>query len=368
MQTKFTIATILTLLTTPVVADLDLITNNLSTDDTRAIIGLEYSYFSPSLDVFDFAEKIQSSATPQKSESIQLDLLIPIERLGLSLGYEYKPSSASVTREIQPLNLETQINAHTLEITRMVKEFKGMELSLLAGTSYAKQDPLEIDCYAQGTLVLGGSCTEADFRLVDGQALINDGVTNYKPAITTNADSLSYHFGVRVTGKLLKTMPFYTVVKLQQSRIKNRYQSDLLEISNDGLLDAQFRGVTLRSTLDQISENLPQSMPWRENSATFTFGASRKLSSSFSATLEISQIILRRSHYKTNVGEGDYNQNTILNAVLWYKPDLAIAVYIRGEASSHNVLGLDPLAYNQKTSKFFKHPFGQASVGIITKF
>jgi hypothetical protein len=109
-------------------------------------------------------------------------------------------------------------------------------------------------------------------------------------------------------------------------------------------------------------------MPWRENSATFTFGASRKLSSSFSATLEISQIILRRSHYEANSGEGDYKQNTVLNAVLWYKPGLAIAVYIRGEASSHNVLGLDPLAYNQKTSKFFKHPFGQASVGIITKF
>ena len=137
MQTKFTIATILSLLTTPVIADLDLITNNLSTEDTTAIIGLEYSYFSPSLDVFDFAEKIQSSATPQKSESIQLDLLIPIESLGLSLGYEYKPSSASVTREIQPLNLETQINAHTLEITRKVTEFKGMELSLLAGTRYA---------------------------------------------------------------------------------------------------------------------------------------------------------------------------------------------------------------------------------------
>ncbi len=367
MHTKFTIAAIMTLLTNPVIADLDLISNNLSNENTTAIIGIEYSYFSPSLDVFDFAEKIQSSATPEKSESMQVDLLLPIESLGLTLGYEYKPSSASVTREVQPLNLETQINAHTLEITRKVKEFRGMELSLMAGTSYAKQDPLEIDCYAQGSLVLGGSCAEADFRLVDGQALINEGITNYKPVITTNADSLSYHIGVRVTAKLLKTMPFYGVIKFQQARIKNRYQSDLLEISNDGLLDAQFRGVTLRSTLDQITENLPQSIPWRENSATFTFGASRKLSPSFSATLEISQIILRRSDYKANIEEGDYNQNTVLNAVLWYQPNETIAVYLRGEASSHNVLGLDPLAYNQKTSKFFKHPFGQASVGIITK-
>lgn len=106
----------MTFLTNPVIADLDLITNNLSTENTTAIIGIEYSYFSPSLDVFDFAEKIQSSATPQKSESIQLNLLIPIESLGLTLGYEYKPSSASVTREIQPLNLETQINAHTRDL------------------------------------------------------------------------------------------------------------------------------------------------------------------------------------------------------------------------------------------------------------
>jgi hypothetical protein len=74
MHTKFTIAAMFTLLTTPVIADLDLLTNNLSSEDKTAIIGLEYSYFTPSLDVFDFADKVQSSAKPEKTQSTQLDL------------------------------------------------------------------------------------------------------------------------------------------------------------------------------------------------------------------------------------------------------------------------------------------------------
>ena len=75
-----------TLLTTPVIADLDLLTNNLSSEDKTAIIGLEYSYFTPSLDVFDFADKVQSSAKPEKTQSTQLDLLVPVESLALTLG------------------------------------------------------------------------------------------------------------------------------------------------------------------------------------------------------------------------------------------------------------------------------------------
>ena len=76
MHTKFTIAAMFTLLTTPVIADLDLLTNNLSSEDKTAIIGLEYSYFTPSLDVFDFADKVQSSAKSATTQSTQLDILV----------------------------------------------------------------------------------------------------------------------------------------------------------------------------------------------------------------------------------------------------------------------------------------------------
>jgi hypothetical protein len=258
MHTKFTIAAMFTLLTTPVIADLDLLTNNLSSEDKTAIIGLEYSYFTPSLDVFDFADKVQSSAKPEKTQSTQLDLLVPVESLALTLGYEFKSSAAKVSRLVQPLSLETEINQHRFEITRKVKEFKGMELSLLAGLSYAKQDPLEMDCYALGTLILGGSCAEADFSLVDGLALFNDGVTIYKPVLTTSAAAKGYRIGGRLTGRLFQTMPFYAVAKLQQTRISSKYQSDLLDITDDSLLNSEFQGRTLRASIAGIATDLPQ--------------------------------------------------------------------------------------------------------------
>ena len=31
----------------------------------------------------------------------------------------------------------------------------------------------------------------------------------------------------------------------------------------------------------------------------------------------------------------------------------------------NNVLGFEPIAYNRKSNKFFKHPFGQLSIGFV---
>ena len=43
----------------------------------------------------------------------------------------------------------------------------------------------------------------------------------------------------------------------------------------------------------------------------------------------------------------------------------ALEIYLRGEATTNNVLGFEPIAYNRKSNKFFKHPFGQLSIGFV---
>ena len=52
---------------------------------------------------------------------------------------------------------------------------------------------------------------------------------------------------------------------------------------------------------------------------------------------------------------------------IWYQM-MAASVFLKAEAFSNYLLGVDPLAYTSKTSRFFEHPYGQVSVGFILTF
>ena len=53
-------------------------------------------------------------------------------------------------------------------------------------------------------------------------------------------------------------MPFYAMAKLQQTRISSKYQSDLMDITDDSLLNSEFQGRTLRASIAGIATDLPQ--------------------------------------------------------------------------------------------------------------
>ena len=47
---------------------------------------------------------------------------------------------------------------------------------------YAKQDPVKLDCYDyDGVVVIGGTCEEADFRLLDGDKYLKTREFEYFP-------------------------------------------------------------------------------------------------------------------------------------------------------------------------------------------
>ena len=74
---------------------------------------------------------------------------------------------------------------------------------------------------------------------------------------------------------------------------------------------------------------------------------------------------MNRIDYLPNDESEDFTHNTVLNLAAWYVPTKALNIYLRGEATTNNVLGFEPIAYNRKSNKFFAHPFGQLSIGFV---
>jgi hypothetical protein len=94
-------------------------------------------------------------------------------------------------------------------------------------------------------------------------------------------------------------------------------------------------------------------------------GAKRNFGTHFFVTGALRHYAVSRADYVPNPENEDFTRNTVLNLALWFVPTKSLKVYLRGEATTNNVLGLEPIAYNRKSNKFFAHPFGQLSLGFI---
>jgi hypothetical protein len=360
----------LALISPAVSADLDFLNIQLLENNDHIVVAAEYSYFDMSLDFLDFSSKVNSSSRPEQSSSTQVSLLVPVNDT-LRVGYEYTESSAQVSRTAEPFSLDTKGNEHQVSASYQLGYFGHfLEYStvLNLSASTVKQEKLEIDCYAHAGLVLGGSCESADVRLLDGAAYINQGETNYYPAMTVDGRAQVYRIGLEVRGHFLNDLPFYQKIDIQSSRIDLNYSSELLDINDPFLLNASYRGIALGDTISSLSSQLPQQTPWTERALIFEFGTKVDVTDTLSASLALKHYRIDRVSYEYGADEINYNHNTGLDLALWFKPNTDFMLYIKGQISQHNLLGIDPLAYNRKTSKFFAQPYGKISAGISYSF
>jgi hypothetical protein len=344
-------------------ADLDFLNIQLLEPSDDIVASAEYSYFDISLDFIDFASKVNSSSRPERSYATELSFLAPVSER-LRLGYEFKKSSALVSRTVEPFSIKTQGDEHRAIANYHLGYFIDFPMYINLSASVVEQDSVDIDCYAHNGLVLGGTCENADIRLLDGEAYITGGETTYYPAMTINGRAQSYRIGLEIRGELFGGLPFYQKIDYQSSRTEVSYSSKLLEIDDQLLLNSSYRGISFEETITNLSSQLPQQTPWTEQAVIIEFGSKLGVTDKLSASLSLRHYLIDRRDYQYGANETIYKDNTALDLALWYQPSTEIMLYIKGQVSQRNLLGIEPLAYNRKTSKFFEQPYGQIAAGI----
>ena len=330
-------------------------------------VGAEYSYFDLDLDFLDYASNLEGRSTPERNEAIRSDLHLPLaERI--TLDYQRSDNEGLISRTAQPFKTLTKGFDHQLVATYWLFRSNVYSIFLHAGLKYAKQDPVILDCYDyDGIVVIGGTCEEADFRLLDGDKYLRTREFEYFPVMETDANTLGFKLGATLTNQLFG-MSTYQYLGFEQTEVNVRLKSELLDITDPFLLQVEFQGLTFGDVLNSIRKELPQDEPWLDRTFTLEAGAKRPINSTFFVTGGLTHHVVSRGSYILGEQETDYKNNTVLNLAIWFEPSDIFSVYLRGEASTNNVLGFEPIAYNRKSSKYFKHPFGQLSLGFTIKF
>ena len=324
----------------------------------------EYTTFDDSLDLLDFASKIEGSTKSEDANIALLGFAYGINDKYV-LSYQYESSDGKATRATEPLALDTKIQGHSLQFSIDLGTLRERKSALHIGVTTRDQDKLTIDCYQTRNIVLGGSCESAAFRLLDGDHFEETGESRYYPVLATEGSEESFH--IAMTLQNLRSDRFQVTQEFgfKRAKLDVPFESKLTTIESRFLLNSSYGRYSLQDTIDFIKQDLPQTTPWYENSLHYSVSGKWLISDQFSANLSISHYYIKRSDYEPNPAKKDFNHNSVLDGSIWYEPKDAFSIYLRAQLTSNYLLGLDALSYNRKSNRLFDYPYGQLSVGLV---
>jgi hypothetical protein len=155
-------------------------------------------------------------------------------------------------------------------------------------------------------------------------------------------------------------------LKITASEAEHDSYSPLYDLQSTFLLNTPFNGKTLSTLISELQDDLPQQSPWQEAVIRYDFSASYFVDD-WIVSGSVAALYAKRFNYADPLEREQYNSNFMVTGEIWYQFQDA-SIYLKGEAFSNYLLGVDPLAYTNKSSRFFEHPYGQVTLGFVMGF
>jgi len=329
----------------------------------RFFLNLEYTHFDDSLDLLNYSEKLGVGARPDQASIGSIEIMVPY-RDQWQFNYAYQDLSGRAIRSSEPTSVTTDVKAHLFEITYRDWSLGSWAGAAFLGLELGRQAPLTIDCYARSGLVLGGACESATLRFFDPDIYRSTGETVYLPVLTSQAKQQGFALGLSLVQKGT-AWQFVHQVQAKHSKLEVQFDSPLFKVTDPFILDARFQGETVQAIINNLRAELPQAQPWSENTMTYEFSALRSVSESIMGVAKFRALKIWRSDYESASSFKDTTHNLALDFSLWYSPAETLSAYVRAELFQNYVAGFQPLAYNRRTAKLFRHPYGQISFGVV---
>lgn len=336
-------------------------TNFLLSSPNRLSLSATHTYFDRNLDIVDYLDSLPGGSRPER-----------FSRTGLMIGYKiggwrpflvYQDVSGSVVRSSQPEKVRSDAAYTAAGLSYLLgdsSEGANLEVKL----SDHRQDEVTIDCYERSGVVLGGACAEADFQLIDGDVLLNTGDRVALPVLTSSAKAISAELSIDWWNRLSSSpLLIGHSVSLFASEVQHQNHSPLYDLQSTFLLNAEFNNQTLGQIIENLKDDLPQQSPWREATIRYDLSVS-VFNGNWVFGSSIGALYTKRFDFTDALNRQQYSTNYIASGEIWYQFKNG-AIFLKGEAFSNYLLGTDPLAYTNKSSRFFDHPYGQVSLGFI---
>lgn len=237
-------------------------------------------------------------------------------------------------------------------------ELKNKDYLYLLG-SQQTADPQLFDCYESSAFILG-SCNSATLKISSTNPKYKTLKSNI---ISINGSTKSY--GVGFKREFNKLWLESTVIELINTSYKYNWLSPLEDIESPFLLNLTIEGITLGDALNRTLDQLPQRNEWK--TLQLNFGLKQKFitNHSFNLIAEYDLVFLNFSGYRKYKNNPDINLR-LRAGVEYYRENLSLLFY--GDAYLHNLIGFEPITFNQRTEHYFDQPYGELGLKLMVNF
>ena len=215
------------------------------------------------------------------------------------------------------------------------------------------------NCYEFSTFILG-SCDSANLQISSANPKYDSLGNNI---VSINASTKSYGVGYK------KHFNNFWVESAAVEFVKTSYEynwlSPLEDIKSPFLLNLTIEGVTLGDALNNTLQRFPQREGW--SSSQLNLGLKQKFISiyNFNLITEYDLVLLQFSDYREYKSTPEYNFR-LRAGIEFYAQNLSLLFY--GDAYLNNLIGFEPITFNQRTEHYFDKPYGELGLKFQFKF
>ena len=227
--------------------------------------------------------------------------------------------------------------------------------------SYSTQaaDQQTFSCYGFSGFILGG-CENATFSISSSNSKYDDLGSNI---ISIDGDTNTFKFGFEryIDNFWLKSF------SLEAAKTKYNYNwlSPIEDIRSPFLLNLTINGNVLGDAIEETLGRLPQRDQWE--SLQINFGLKQKFISiyNFNVIGEYDLVVLDFKNYSAYNKTPKYNLK-IRAGLETYLNNISLTFY--GDIYKNNLIGFEPITFNQRTEHYFDKTYGELGLLFNLKF
>lgn len=258
----------------------------------------------------------------------------------------------SLTRFTEPKDVSLLANKKSYKAGYY---FRSNYLYLIS--SYQKADQQSFKCYTFNTITIG-SCKDSDLQISSDNPLYS---SLGNKIIQISGQSKTNGIGIQ------RYINDFWISSFSIEALSTEYNytwlSSLEDITSPFLLNLTISGTRLGDALDSGFRRLPQRTEW--SSHQLNIGINQKFYSiyNFNLIAEYDLVFIEFSDYQQYKDTPNINLK-FRAGIEFISEDLSMLFY--GDAYVNNLIGFEPITFNQRTEHYFDQPYGE--LGIRLKY
>jgi len=215
------------------------------------------------------------------------------------------------------------------------------------------------NCYEFSTFILG-SCDSANLQISSANPKY-DSLGNNIVSINGSANSYGVGYKKHFNNFWIES----TAIEFVKTSYEYNWLSPLEDIRSPFLLNLTIDGVALGDALNNTLQRFPQREEW--SSLQLNLGLKQKFISiyNFNLITEYDLVLLQFSDFREYKSTPEYNFR-LRAGIEFYAQNLSLLFY--GDAYLNNLIGFEPITFNQRTEHYFDKPYGELGLKFQFKF